>query len=61
MVYQQYNETPLHFAVDMYDEARGLAVATLLLDRGADIEAPGRVWYTLLYNMLEVIGHAIQT
>jgi ankyrin repeat protein len=42
--YQQDKMTPLHFAADSRDEAWGLAIATLLLDRGADIEAKDMVW-----------------
>jgi hypothetical protein len=38
-MYQQIKQMPLHLAADSHDVAWGLAVATLLLDRGADIEA----------------------
>jgi hypothetical protein len=43
-MYQQVKQTPLHFVAESSDEAWGLAVATLLLDRGADIEAKNLVW-----------------
>jgi hypothetical protein len=44
VTYQQVKQTPLHFVAESSDEAWGLAVATLLLDRGADIEAKNLVW-----------------
>jgi ankyrin repeat protein len=43
-MYQKDKQTPLHFVAESSDEAWGLAVATLLLDRGADIEAKDAVW-----------------